>query len=114
MIRLPLTNHVRYNVYHVLPLPIPIKNTDTRFTFILPEREYLFMDTAKRYYARLRVTEIKECKLITSRHRVCKQNNPVQLTHEYEECEVEMLQSLWAISSSCSQRIAEINRTIWT
>lgn len=65
MIRSPSTNHVRYNVYHVLPLPIRIKDTDTRFTLILPEREHLLMDAAKRYYARLRVNEIKECKLIS-------------------------------------------------
>jgi hypothetical protein len=37
VIRLPLTNHVNYNLYHVLPLPIKIKDTDIRFTFILPE-----------------------------------------------------------------------------
>ena len=114
VIRLPLTNHVRYNVYHVLPFPIRIKDTDTRFTFILPERKYLLMDTAKRYYAKLRVNEFKECKLITVRHRVCKQNSPVQLTHLHEECEVEMLQSIRTIPSSCSQRIAEINQTVWT
>jgi len=46
VIRLPLTNHVNY-MYHILPLPIKIKNTDTRFTFILHEREYLLMDVAK-------------------------------------------------------------------
>jgi hypothetical protein len=39
VIRLPLTNHVNYNLYHVLLLPIRIKDTDTKFTFILPERE---------------------------------------------------------------------------
>jgi len=39
------------------------------------------MDVAKRYYARLKVNEIKEYKLISSYHRVCKQNNPVQITH---------------------------------
>ena len=72
------------------------------------------MDTAKRYYAKLRVNEIQECKLITLRHRVCKQSSPVQLTHLHEECEVEMLQSLRAIPSSCCQRIAEINQTVWT
>ena len=57
--RLPLTDHVNYNVYHVLPLPIKIKNTDTRFTFILPESEYLLVDIAKQFYARLKVDGIK-------------------------------------------------------
>jgi hypothetical protein len=37
VIRLPLTNHVKYNIYHVLPLPIGIKDTDSKFIFILPE-----------------------------------------------------------------------------
>lgn len=114
VIRLPLTNHVKYNVYHVLPLPIRIEDSINQFTFILPEREYLLMDTAKRYYARLGVSEFKDCKVIMARHRVCKQEGPIQLTHLHEECEVEMLQSLRAIPSSCPQRIAEINQTAWT
>jgi len=112
VIRLPLTNHINYNLYHVLPLPIKIKGTNTSFTFIIPEREYLLMDVAKRYYARLKVNEIKECKIINSYHRVCKQNNPVHISQLHEECEVEMLQSVRTIPSSCSQRIAEINQTI--
>jgi hypothetical protein len=32
--------------------------------FIIPEREYLVMDVAKRYYARSKVNEIKDCKTI--------------------------------------------------
>ena len=72
------------------------------------------MDVAKRYYRRLRANEIKECKLLNSHYRVCKQNNPVQTTHLHEECEVEMLQSIRTIPPSCSQRIADINQTIWT
>lgn len=114
VIRLPLMDHVNYNMYHVLSLSIKIKNTSTRFTFILPDHEYLLMDVAKQYYARLKVDEIKECKLINSYHRVCKQNNPVQVKHLCEECEVEMHQSIRTILYSFSQRIAEINQTIWT
>jgi len=30
VIRLPLTNHINYNLYHVLPLPIKIKGTNTK------------------------------------------------------------------------------------
>jgi len=36
VIRLPLMDHVNYKMYYVLPLSIKIKNTNTRFTFILP------------------------------------------------------------------------------
>jgi hypothetical protein len=112
VIRLLLTNHVIYNVYHVLPLPIKIMDTNTRFTIIRPERAYLLRDVAKQYYARLRVDKIKECKWINTYHKVCKHNNPVQITHLYQEYKVEMLHSIRNIPSSCSQRIAESNQTL--
>jgi hypothetical protein len=37
VIRLPLTNYVNYNLYHVLPLPIKIKNTDTKLHLSFPK-----------------------------------------------------------------------------
>jgi hypothetical protein len=114
VIRLPLTNHVKYSVYHVLPLPIKIRNAEFKFTFILPEREYLLMDVAKQYYARLTASEFKECKLMDSSHRLCKQNYPVQVKHADEACEAELLQSMRSIPASCSQRIVELNQTLWT
>jgi hypothetical protein len=114
VIRLPLTHHVIYNVYHVPPLPIKIKDTNTMFNFLLPELEYLLMDVAKQYYARLRVDEIKECKQINTYHTFCKQNNPVQTTQLHEQYKVEMLQSIRNISTSRSQRTAETNQNIGT
>jgi hypothetical protein len=72
------------------------------------------MDVAKRYYARLKASEIKKCKLLKSHYRVCKQNNPVHITHFYMKSEVEMLQSIRTIHPSCSHRIGGINQTIWT
>ena len=55
IIRLPLTNSINYNLYHVLPLPVQVRNTESKFIYLLPEREYLLMDTAKQYF----VSEIK-------------------------------------------------------
>jgi hypothetical protein len=50
------------------------------------------MDIAKQYYARLRVHEFKECKLMATNHRLCRQHYPVQVKHVNEECEAELLQ----------------------
>jgi hypothetical protein len=72
------------------------------------------MDVAKQYYTRLRANEIKECKRINTYNRVCKQNNPVQITHLHEEYKVEILLSIRNIPSGRSKRIAESNQNIGT
>ena len=114
IIRLPLTNSINYNLYHVLTLPVQVRNTESKFIFLSPESECLLMDTAKQYFARLRADELTNCKLISIRHRVCKQTQPLQLTHLDDECEAQMLQAIRTIPSTCSQRIAELNQTVWT
>jgi hypothetical protein len=94
IIRLPLTNSINYNLYDVLPLPIQQKNTESKFAFLLPEHEYLLMDSAKRYFARLRADKLTSCKTISSHHCVCRQIQPLQLTHLDDECEAQILQAL--------------------
>ena len=90
VIRLPLTSNVIFNLYHVLPLPIKVRGTNSKFIFIQPENEYLLIDTAKRYFTGLKVDEINECKTINKVLNVCKQTQPVQLTHLDEVCEAQM------------------------
>lgn len=87
VIRLPLTNNVLYNLFHVLPLPIKIKGTYSKFTFIQPEHDFLLMDTAKWYFTRLGVDQINDCKTVRCILRVYKQTKPMQVTHLDEECE---------------------------
>jgi hypothetical protein len=101
--RLHLTNNKPYNLYHVFPLPIKIKGTDSKFIFIKPKHEYLLMDTAKRYFIILVVAGKNECKLVTKVHKISKQSQPVQLTHLDEECEAQMFQPIRSIPASCSQ-----------
>jgi hypothetical protein len=91
-----------------------VKNTESKFIFLLAEREYLLMDVAKQYVTRLHADKLNNCKTVSSRHRVCRQTQPVQLTHLDEECEAQMLQGVRTITSTCSQRITELNQTIWT
>ena len=72
VICLPLTKNVLYNLLHVLPLPIKMKGTYSKFTFIQPEHDYLLIDTAKWYFTRLEVDEINDCKTVGHFLRVCK------------------------------------------
>ena len=53
IICLPLTNSINCNLYHVLPLPIQVKNTESKCIFLLPECEHLLMDTAKQYFCEI-------------------------------------------------------------
>lgn len=71
------------------------------------------MDIAKQYYARLKVEEFTECKLMDNSHRLCKQNYHMQVKH-VDECETKLLLSIRSIPSSCSQRTVELNQTLWT
>jgi hypothetical protein len=114
VIRLPLTNNVSYNLYHVLPFAISVKGTDSKFIFIQPEHEYLLMDTAKRFFSRLGAEKVNECKTLSKGQTICKQTQPVQLTHLDEECEAQLIQTISSIPSFCLQRILELNQTFWT
>ena len=62
------------------------------------------MDTAKRYFTRLGVAKINECKSVSKDQNVCKQSQPVQLTDVDEECEAQMIEPIRPIPASCSQR----------
>lgn len=71
------------------------------------------MDIAKWYFTKLGVVEINKCKIVKA-CKVCKQTQLVQLTHLDEECEAQMIQPIRSIPASCSQRIVELNHTLWT
>lgn len=114
VIRLPLTDNVKFNVYNVHPLPIATKDSVTTYTFILPDKEYLLIDTVKQYYVKIDKSELDKCKVLTSQWRVCKQNYPIMSSHLHEECEVKMLQHVKEVPLDCSQRIAKLTRTLWT
>jgi len=113
VIRLPLTTDVIFNLYHVLPLPIRIRETKSKFVFIQPENEYLLVDSAKRYFTVMKVNEVHECKIVNEELRVCKQSQPLQLANLNEVCESQMIEPIRTIPASCSKRIVDLNHTLW-
>ena len=102
-----------FELYHVSPLPIKIKGTDAKYIFIQPGIEYLLLDTAKRYFSWLELSELHEYHFLTKEVKVCEQKRPLQLIQVGEICQVQMTEPIRAIPPSCSQRIVEINDTLW-
>jgi hypothetical protein len=111
VIRIPLTDHTHFNVYKLIPFPIVL---DSKCIFIQPEKPYLLMDVAKQYYCKLDKYEFEKCKVLTDNWRVCKQDFLVQSTHFKKECEAQMLQPIKSVPADCSQRLIELNETLWT
>ena len=109
----PLTSNVIFNFYHVLPLPIKVRGTNSKLIFIQTVNDYLLMDTDKRYFTALKVDEIQECNTINKVLKVCKQTQPVQLIHLDEVCDAQMIEPIRTIPASCSQRIVDLNHTLW-
>lgn len=114
VIRLPLTDNVKFNVYNVHPLPIATKDSVSTFVFIQPEKEFLFIDMVKQYYVKINKVEFNNCKVLNNRWRVCKQEYPVLSSHLHEECEAKLLQHVKDIPSDCSQRVVKLSHTLWT
>jgi len=109
VIPIPLTSNVIFNLYHVLPFPIKVRGTNSKFIFIQPEHDYLLMDTAKRYFTGLQLDEVHQCKIIKKVSKICKQTQPVQLTHLDEVCEAQMIEPIRSIPASRSQRIVVLS-----
>jgi hypothetical protein len=91
-----------------------MKGTDSKFICIQPEHDYLLMDTTKRYFTRLGMIELNECKIVSKTHKFCRQTHPVQLIPLDEISEAQMIEPIRSIPASCSQRIVELNHTLWT
>jgi hypothetical protein len=113
IVRIPLVTHHVYDVYRVLPFPIKINGTRSKYTFIQPEREYLLFDNTKQYYAKFRHEDIGRCKRLDKKHIICQQDFPLLVSHLANDCEVLMLQPIRAIPETCVQRILELTETLW-
>jgi hypothetical protein len=113
IVRIPLATHYVYDVYKVLPFPIKINNTKTKYTFIQPEKEYILIDSTKQYYVKFGHEDIRKCKRMSSKQIICEQDFPLLISHSASDCEVLMLQPIRTVPKTCTQRILELKETLW-
>jgi hypothetical protein len=90
-----------------------VEGVEGRFTLIQPEKELIVHDNVKGFYAKLEQADIRQCKRIYVKELICKQDFPLFSTHSSTDCEVLMLQPIWLIPQSCTQRIVDLRETFW-
>lgn len=103
IIEIPLVPIHNFNLYHMIPLPI--RSADMNL-FILPVSEYIAINTNKQNY--LIFKDLKDCKNMND-YYICKQSQPIYLTHKNEVCEVKLyLNPNINLMEHCDVRITKI------
>lgn len=111
VIEVPLVQNYIFKLYHLTPLPFsPNKNNE--FIYIQPTSEYFAIDNNNQHYLIISNNDFKDCKFNVKIY-VCKQKQPVYLTHNNDNCESKLLQNLNHIPSNCEVRIIKISNNIF-
>ncbi|XP_063243809.1 uncharacterized protein LOC134543038 [Bacillus rossius redtenbacheri] len=113
LIRLPVTDHLIFDIYRIIPLPVKMKTATNKYVFIDPETDYIMMEHSKQYYAKISKYELSKCKVITKTLRVYRQTFPLINTYAREDCAPKLLYTTGPIPSNCVKKIVELKQTLW-
>ena len=112
VILLPLVNWGNFNIYRLIPIPVPLDRT--KFLYVDTGKSFLWIDQARQYYFMTDEGWRDSCKILNTMQYVCKQNQPLHSSHLYENCMVKLLQPRGSVSRICEKRIVEISNSVWT
>lgn len=108
LIKTPLITQTNYELYYIMP--VPIRNYDNTFVFILPKEKYFMISSNKLHYTYLE--DLKHCKKL-SRGYICKLNSPLYSVHGNPTCETELMFGNSKVPGECDTRLAYIINEQW-
>jgi hypothetical protein len=108
VISLPLIGRGIFQVYKMIPVPIPLGN---KFAYIKTGEANLCVDQTRLYYFEISNEELKDCKIIDSQSRTCRQDRPLLSSHLQKACVVKLQQQRKEIPKNCDTRLVQIRKT---
>jgi hypothetical protein len=90
VIQLLLVNRGNFNIYRLIPIPVPLDRT--KFLYIDTGKSFLWTDQARQYYFMTDKECMDSCKILNAMNCVCKQSQPLLSSHLHENCMVKLLQ----------------------
>jgi hypothetical protein len=112
VILLPLINRGNFNIYRLIPIPVPLDQT--KFLYIDTGKSFLWVDQARQYYFMTDKEWMDSWKILNAMQYVCKQDQPFLSSHLHENCVVELLQPRRSVPPICDKRMVEISSPVWT
>lgn len=109
IISIPLVNSAKFELYHLIPLPV--LHNENLYVFVQPSLRYLAMSVTKLQYTLLE--NLNDCKFSTELSYICKSAKPIFSTRIKPVCETEFLFSNTFVPKSCDKRIIPLSSEIW-
>ena len=109
VIEVPLVQSYRFNIFRIVPLPV--KQNNNTYLFILPTTEYLGIDEYKQHY--FLPTSLETCKILSNDKKICKQTQPISISHHSDTCEVKLFLNPSRLSRNCDLRISKFSGKLW-
>lgn len=88
MFVIPLSDDKLFNLYHLIPLPVPHDNQAKSFAYIQPNYKYIALSENKLIYVQL--NELEDCKLLTKDNYLCQGNMHYSIVQK-QNCEIKFL-----------------------
>lgn len=108
VVKIPLVNPIEFNIYNVLPLPVPQNNNS--YITILPSAKTIGFTRDKNQYCH--IDNISTCKNI-NQYYICKDIN-IMSSSAHPTCESEILyRTVNIIPESCEVKAIKGNINIW-
>lgn len=110
VIKIPLTTNSIFNLYKLIPLPIPHPNQKT-FAYIEPDFKFIGLTQNKAQYVHL--NSLTECFQLTYNEYLC-ENHEIHSTFGNNECEISLITSyITEIPKVCHTKIIYGTTKIW-
>jgi hypothetical protein len=115
IVLIPLVMPPVYNVFRIIPFPMPIEGTEGSYTLIQPEKEFIVIDNVKGgfFFCKFERSDIEKCKSIQFKELLCKQDFPLFSSHMSTDCEVQVLQPIRLVPQGCTRKVVEVRETLW-
>lgn len=111
ILNIPLVAPQEYELYHVMPLPVPHSYDKNIYALVQPNKKYIGMMTNKQSYVQF--NDIKNCKTLSNEHFICNDLNEYS-TISNPSCESQLLTNvIRTLPSDCNSKMLYGNFEIW-